>query len=369
MNAPWPRKKKLNQAYAAEDRKLRNAQKIMDIVQAQVNTHVAATAAYKAGPFLGPIMAIVIEALGLAQVAAIAAKKYATGGQFKGKGTGTSDSNLAWISDEEYIVNAKSTKENLALLDWINNGGKLPMYANGTTTQSQSAPVSFVNKTGVLTELTGDTLQRILNELIVIREKTMSVPQINELLKSIRPEDFEKVFRPNFQRLLEAIKQIRNSQPMFALGKLQWKDLWPFEEGGKISGAAHSNGGVLINAEGGEYIVNKNSTSKYLSLLEMINNGKGLPAYAMGGMVKLPQMPTVSVNYGSFGRNEQNGAAIEATLKAINESVQILNINLVKKEMSPLVINNSNSEATVKAVDKSRRELTQRGYNADLQRY
>lgn len=55
---------------------------------------------------------------------------FAGGGKLSGPGTGTSDSMLVRASTGEYIVNAKATKEHLALLDAI-NGGKLPAFATG----------------------------------------------------------------------------------------------------------------------------------------------------------------------------------------------------------------------------------------------
>ncbi len=55
---------------------------------------------------------------------------FAGGGKLSGAGTGTSDSMLIRASTGEYIVNAKATKEHLALLEAI-NGGKLPAFATG----------------------------------------------------------------------------------------------------------------------------------------------------------------------------------------------------------------------------------------------
>lgn len=55
---------------------------------------------------------------------------FAGGGKLSGRGTGTSDSMLVRASTGEYIVNAKATKEHLALLEAI-NGGKLPAFASG----------------------------------------------------------------------------------------------------------------------------------------------------------------------------------------------------------------------------------------------
>lgn len=56
---------------------------------------------------------------------------FADGGLFRGVGTGMSDSNLARISDGEFIVNAAATAQNLALLEAINNS---------TRDRSTSAP-------------------------------------------------------------------------------------------------------------------------------------------------------------------------------------------------------------------------------------
>ena len=63
---------------------------------------------------------------------------YAAGGQVRGKGSGTSDSNLALVSDGEFIVNANSTAKNLPLLQAINK------YATG-------------GLVGTLTSLSGQT--------------------------------------------------------------------------------------------------------------------------------------------------------------------------------------------------------------------
>ncbi|MCF8781244.1 phage tail tape measure protein [Rhodococcus ruber] len=56
--------------------------------------------------------------------------RYATGGLFSGMGTGTSDSNLAWISDGEFIVNAAQTSKFLPLLEAINTD-TIPGFATG----------------------------------------------------------------------------------------------------------------------------------------------------------------------------------------------------------------------------------------------
>ena len=55
----------------------------------------------------------------------------ATGGIIRGPGSGRSDSIPARLSNGEYVVNAKSTRDNLGLLQDINAGKKIPGFAGG----------------------------------------------------------------------------------------------------------------------------------------------------------------------------------------------------------------------------------------------
>ena len=49
-----------------------------------------------------------------------------------------------------------------------------------------------------------------------------------------------------------------------------------FEEGGWIGGKRHSQGGTLIEAEHGEFMINRNSASKYRNLIEAVNDDNKL---------------------------------------------------------------------------------------------
>lgn len=55
---------------------------------------------------------------------------FATGGYVRGPGTGTSDSIMARISNGEFVVNARATRDNFELLKAI-NAGKIKKYAQG----------------------------------------------------------------------------------------------------------------------------------------------------------------------------------------------------------------------------------------------
>ena len=50
--------------------------------------------------------------------------------------------------------------------------------------------------------------------------------------------------------------------------------------GGNIKGPSHDNGGVIIEAEGGEYIINKDSVNPQTeAVLEYINKYGKLPTF------------------------------------------------------------------------------------------
>ena len=67
-----------------------------------------------------------------------------------------------------------------------------------------------------------------------------------------------------------------------------------FELGGEIIGNSHSRGGVAIEAEGGEFIVNKDAYSKYGGLIRALNES-GRRKFANGGEVT-PNVSTPQTN-------------------------------------------------------------------------
>jgi len=74
----------------------------------------------------------------------------AAGGYIQGPGTGTSDDIQAWLSNGEFVVNARATQNNRALLEHINNGGRAanaPRFASGGMVGS-GWPVSASQQSG-----------------------------------------------------------------------------------------------------------------------------------------------------------------------------------------------------------------------------
>ena len=113
---------------------------------------------------------------GLNAVASIAAVygTAATGGKVSGPGTGTSDSIPMWLSNGEYVINARSTKEHEALLKHINEGGSLdykPVEIRTTaikrdaTDSSRKEVTVNINVTGDVTQQTRKEIQRMLPEI------------------------------------------------------------------------------------------------------------------------------------------------------------------------------------------------------------
>ena len=77
---------------------------------------------------------------------------FATGGYINGSGSGTSDSNLAFVSNGEYIVNANSTAKNRKLLDAINTNRVLGYADGGLVSDSgstgQIVPATIAYRSG-----------------------------------------------------------------------------------------------------------------------------------------------------------------------------------------------------------------------------
>lgn len=63
----------------------------------------------------------------------------ATGGMVNGAGTGTSDSNLRWLSNGEFVVNAEATRRNRALLEAINSNDRVPSSSSSSTSPAAVA--------------------------------------------------------------------------------------------------------------------------------------------------------------------------------------------------------------------------------------
>ncbi len=117
-------KEKIEEEYAKKQKQMKKIEQRMQISSALANTAEGVTNALTVKPaWLSIATAAAVGALGLAQVKVIAEQKFSGGGQFRGKGTTTSDSNIIAVSDQEYIVSAERVSQfGVPFFDALNFG-------------------------------------------------------------------------------------------------------------------------------------------------------------------------------------------------------------------------------------------------------
>jgi tape measure domain-containing protein len=108
---------------------------------------------------------------------------FAEGGRVSGPGTGTSDSIPAMLSNGEFVVNAKATRDNLALLTAVNSG-KFRKFAEGglVSTAIVASPVATDIKTA---QGSNATSQQIINLTITGDISRQTRAEIYQMLPSI----------------------------------------------------------------------------------------------------------------------------------------------------------------------------------------
>jgi len=91
------------------------------IIQATINTYEGATKALAQGGIYGPIMAGAVIASGMAQVAAISAQGFQSGGY---TGNMATDAVAGVVHGQEFVMNAGATAANRPMLEAMNRGAK-----------------------------------------------------------------------------------------------------------------------------------------------------------------------------------------------------------------------------------------------------
>lgn len=331
-------KKKVNAAYAAEEKKLRNIQKGISITQAIINTAEGMTSALRMGPILGPIMAAMIGAMGAVQIGLIAAQKFASGGLFRGKGGPKDDQNIIAVSDGEYIMNAEATRMYLPLLEKLN---RIQGFAAGGAVSGGGgggAGDSIIETSDVMS-----------NYLIVAFNEDFN-KRFSELLNSLA--DKWMVLEEYLAQICIGLGKIKQSSDnnLFTMIGTGIKHLFGFASGGYVSGiGGQQDDANLAFLSNGEYVINADKTAKYKPLLDSINYGRGagsaIPrlSYADGGEVRFPLFSN-------------------SKMDLIIEKLEILNLNLVKKNMNVVVKNDITADKIVRAVDETRERMVTRGY-------
>ncbi|OUY09033.1 hypothetical protein [Acinetobacter populi] len=190
-------------------RSLYSAQQSFALAQAGINVYKATSDAYANEP------GTVWQKMGAAALAAVESgtfvsliqaatpQGFSTGGPVKGPGTTTSDSILALLSNEEYVLKAKAVKGiGIDTANYINKYGELPAFATGgyvgdreirtvNAIQSQSAVVQPKVTVNNYSSEKVETSTGADGELIVTIGKVAQTIARNEVDKRFRQEQMQ----------------------------------------------------------------------------------------------------------------------------------------------------------------------------------
>ena len=185
------KKKEQNEKKQQALEKKRNEQeKKNKIVTATINAYTAMTNALAVQPwFVGLALSAVALAMGLAQVAMIKKQKYAKGGLLRGAShqRGGIPVGMTGIEVEgnEYVVNKKSTRENLPLIEYINGSNRrltkedlIKFYDSGKKSVTRSSKTKFADG-GLLPNMNIPTQ----NELVITDDRPVVV-QVVDIVNS-----------------------------------------------------------------------------------------------------------------------------------------------------------------------------------------
>lgn len=179
--------------------------------------------------------------------------------------------------------------------------------------------------------------EREAEEKRLEKEKQKREKELEQKQKQQRKLDLKfqliKAIASNALAIIEALTLGPILGPIFAaiigaMGALQiaviTKQLSKLADGGLLQGKSHAQGGIPvgntgIEVEGGEYVVNKRSTAKYLPLLQALNEegarhktfANQVGKYANGGELNSQR---ITSNYDYLN----NSKAIERTIEAID---------------------------------------------------
>jgi hypothetical protein len=110
------------------------------------------------------------------------------------------------------------------------------------------------------------------------------------------------------------------------------KPLPKFEKGGLIGGKLHSQGGTLIEAEQGEYMVNRRQSAKHRRELDAMNTS----TEAFRRMIDEKYVRPALMGY-SAGRRGKEGVIVNASLNSKSMEKELKTINKTLKQRNMVV--------------------------------
>ena len=117
---------------------------------------------------------------------------------------------------------------------------------------------------------------------------------------------------------------------LIQIGAIQSQPLPKFEKGGLIGGKLHSQGGTLIEAEQGEYMVNRRQTARHRRELDAMNTS----TEAFRKMIDEKYVRPALMSY-SAGRRGKEGVTVKASLnsKSMEKKLDTINKSLKNRNV------------------------------------
>jgi hypothetical protein len=171
-------------------------------------------------------------------------------------------------------------------------------------------------------------------------EKRTQKAIANEKLKQARADKALAIFQASIstaRAITEALPNIPLSILIGIAGAVQIaaiaaKPLPKFEKGGLIGGRLHSQGGTLIEAEQGEYMVNRRQTAKHRRELDAMNTS----TEAFRRMIDERYVRPAMMGY-SAGRRGKEGVTVNASLNSKSMEKELKTINKTLKGRNVVV--------------------------------
>jgi hypothetical protein len=174
----------------------------------------------------------------------------------------------------------------------------------------------------------------------VALEKRTQAAVASEKTKQARSDKAFAIFQATIAVAVQVIQNLKN--PILAaiigaagaiqIAALAAKPLPKFEKGGLIGGRLHSQGGTLIEAEQGEYMVNRRQSAKHRRELDAMNTS----TEAFRKMIDEKYVRPALMSY-SAGRRGKEGVIVNASLNSKSMEKKLDTINKSLKSRNVIV--------------------------------
>jgi hypothetical protein len=204
--------------------------------------------------------------------------------------------------------------------------------------ENRIAEIQAINEAQINAINSSDALERDKAKQRLALEKRTNQAIANEKIKQARADKALAIFQASIstaRAITEALPNIPLSILVGIAGAIQIaaiaaKPLPKFEKGGLIGGKLHSQGGTLIEAEQGEYMVNRRQSAKHRRELDAMNTS----TEAFRRMIDEKYVRPALMSY-SAGRRGKEGVVVNASLnsKSMEKKLDTINKTLKQRNM------------------------------------